>query len=226
MCSYLLGLSAFTCDHNEQNFILVSEVKVELEKATTINGIFNTLNSRYATFLNYDIFQYMVEDFGIDKDQAKLNYPELLEVYIKEHKVSEFENINPLLKEVKKSSKKLVLKFDIEKTCHVSQLRDLTEAVANILGLRPSALRLLCIEEGCVVVTLLIPAPVADFIFNSDQIFTAEDVKEFQALSVIWMKCNDFLYKFNELLHDTDKLKEDIQANISGTTLDSLYPHS
>ena len=57
--------------------------------------------------------------------------------------------------------------------------------------MRPSALRLLHnIEEGCVVVTLLIPALVADFIFSRDNAFSTEEVKEFQVLSILWLESN------------------------------------
>ena len=46
-----------------------------------------------------------------------------------------------MLKKVECSSKKMVLKFDIEMTCKLGKLQDLTKAIANILGLRQSALR-------------------------------------------------------------------------------------
>ena len=196
LCAYLLALPAFNPDHGELKFTLLSEVSSHLEKATTINGIFNVLNKMYATFLNYEIFQSMVDDFNIDQSQEKLKYPEHLDAYIKMHKLSEFEDVNPLLKKIECGSKTMILKFDIDMTCKLAKIQDLTKAVAKILSLRPSAVRLLHIEEGCVVVTLLIPAPVADFIFSSDKVFTTEEVKEFQALPTLWLKCNGHEYEF------------------------------
>ena len=199
LSAYLLALPAFKSDKSKLEFFIMSEVKVELEQATTVNNIFNILNTKYATFMNYDIFQDMVDDYDLDEGQEKLKYPEHLDAYIKMHKLSEFEKINSVLKKFDCGSKKVVLKFDIEMTCNLAKLQDLTKAVANILGLRKSALRLLSIEEGCVIVTLLIPAPVADFIFRSDKIFSAEMIEEFQAQSLLWLVCNGSKYEFNKL---------------------------
>ena len=55
LCAYLLALPAF--DSIKLKLSLLSDIRAELEKATTINGIFNVLNSNYATFINYEIFQ-------------------------------------------------------------------------------------------------------------------------------------------------------------------------
>ena len=199
LSAYLLALPAFKSDKSKLEFFIMSEVKVELQQATTVNDIFNILNTKYATFMNYDIFQRIVDDFDLDEGQEKLKYPEHLDAYVEMHKLSEFEEINPMLKKVECGSKKMVLKFDIEMTCKLCKLQDLTKAVANILGLRKSALRLLSIEKGCVVVTFLIPAPVADFLFNSGEIFPAGKIEEFQAQSLLWLQCNGFEYNFNKL---------------------------
>ena len=200
LSAYLLALPAFKSDESEvEFFMMLEEVKDKLQQATTVNGIFNILNTKYATFLNYEIFQDMVDDFDLDEGQEKLKYPEHLDIYIEMHKLSEFEEINPMLKKVECGSKKMVLKFDIEMTCKLGKLQDLTKAVANILGLKQSALRLLSIEKGCVVATFLIPAPVADFIFSSGEIFPAGKIEEFQAQSLLWLECNGFKYDFNKL---------------------------
>ena len=139
------------------------------------------------------------------------------------HKLSEFEEINPMLKKVECGSKKMVLKFDIDTTCKLSKLQDLTKAVANILRLRKSALRLLSIEKGCVVATFLIPAPVADFIFSSGKIFPAGKIEEFQAQSLLLLECNGFKYDFNKL---NDRSKDTSgMSNIRISTLStSLCP--
>ena len=215
LCAYLLALPAF--DSIKLKLSLLSDIRAELEKATTINGIFNVLNSNYASFINYKIFQRIADDFDIDQDQEKMKYPEYLDAYIKMHKISEFEDINPMLKKVESGSKKMVLKFDIELTRALAKLQDLTSAVAKLLGLRPSALRLLHIEEGCVVMTLLIPAPVADFIFSRDNAFATGEVKEFQALSILWLECNGHKYEFTNVhVRDGDQKLDDVIVKTSG----------
>ena len=197
LCAYLLSLPALKSGESDQQVMLLSEISDKLEKATTVNGIFNVLNRYYATFLNYDIFQGIAKEYEVDPDHEKMEYPEYLRAYIRMHKLSEFEEINPLLKKIECGTKEMVLKFDIKLTCSLAKLQDYTLNIADILGLKPSALRLLSIEEGCVVITLLIPAPVADFIFNSNKIFTIEDMKRFHTQSVLWLKCNGHVYHFS-----------------------------
>ena len=201
---------------SDQQVMLLSEITDKLERATTVNGIFNVLNRYYATFLNYEIFQCIAEEYEVDPDNEKMKYPEYLDAYIKKHNLSEFEEINPLLKDIECGTKEMILKFDIAMTCSLAKLQEYTLNIADILGLRPSALRLLSIEEGCVVITLLISAPVADFIFSSDKIFTVEIMEQFQALSILWLKCNGHVYDFSKLPDEHNDRKEESQTINSG----------
>ena len=197
LCAYLLSLPALKSGDSERQVMLLSEISDKLEKAATINEIFNILNRNYATFLNYEIFQCIAEEYEVDPNHVKMNYPDHLDAYVKMHKLYEFKEVNPMLKKVECGSDEIVLKFDIELTCSLAKLQDYTSNIADILGLRPSALRLLSVEEGCVVVTLHIPAPLVDLIFTTGKRFTPEDVKRFQALSILWLKCNGHAYDFS-----------------------------
>ena len=58
------------------------------------------------------IFQWIVREYGLDQGQ-ELN-PEYLKAYMESHKVSEFIQINPLLKKFADSSNPLTFKFDIK----------------------------------------------------------------------------------------------------------------
>jgi hypothetical protein len=196
LCAYLLSLPAFNSGHTEQEFALLSDVSDHLERAVTINNIFNVLNRKYcASFINYEIFEEMAKYYGIEPDTE---YSEHLDAYIKMHKLSEFEQINPKLNDFNGSSKKMILKFDIDKTCKLAKIQDLKKAVANVLHLKVSALRILSVEDGCIVVTFLIPSLVADYLFNSSSVFTAENVTEFRTLSVLRLECNDRVYEFDD----------------------------
>lgn len=57
-------------------------------------------------------------------------------------------------------------------------------------------LRLLDIKDGCVVVTFLIPLPVAEFFFNKHTGLGKQQEKQFQALAVLWLECNDCIFHF------------------------------
>ena len=198
LCSYLMNLRAFKSGHCKQKPVLLSGIRTELEKAETIDHIFMILSDKCTSFLNFEIFQSMVDEYDIDKSQEKLNYPQYLREYVNKHKLSEFASINPLLEKVDDGSKEVFLKMDIDYTCSLAKLNDLRKPIANILRIKKSALRIVDVKEGCVLVTLLIPAPVADAIFTSDEIFSPQDVCNFQALSVISLECNGYKYNFKD----------------------------
>lgn len=149
--------------------------------------------------MNYEIFQFIIEEYDIDRHQERLKYPEHLKAYINKHKLSEFYEINPQLEDFTDTSKKAILKFDIELISSLGNLKARIENVASILKLKPSALRLLGIEEGCVVATLLIPASIADTIFTSDKQFSSEEEDRFRAVSVVWFRCNGCFFYFRHL---------------------------
>ena len=196
LCFYLLAISAF--NHKEKKLVLLSSHRADLEKAVDLYDIFNLLVTEYASFLNYNIFQLIEDKYQLNKGQEDLKYPEHLVAYINRHKVSEFIEINPFLQKFTKTSKQLVLKFDIESTCRLSNFLNLKKAVANILGLKSSALRLLSIAEGCVVVTFLLPAFIAEDIFTGENPLTQHQKQEFRTLAVLWLESNNCRIVFGE----------------------------
>lgn len=210
LCGYLLNLPAFKHSHKENT--LLSGISDEILKSDTIYGVFNVLSLKYASYLNYNIFLSILKRFNINKSQEMIEYPKLLQDYINSHTLSNFVEIDSKLEKFTDASKKIVLKFDVELTSRVSEVFNLKKAVANILGLKISALRLLSIEEGCVLVTFLIPVNVADSIFIRDRKSIARKVKKFRALSVLWMKCDDFVFDF--------------RSKIQNVKLDSYYKTS
>lgn len=80
LCSDLMSLSAF--NHTALKRMLLSSHQTELERAADLNAIFNLLLKEYASFLNYEIFQLMVDQYKIDDDREELKYPDHLEAYI------------------------------------------------------------------------------------------------------------------------------------------------
>ena len=98
--SDLLAIPAF--NNTKGKPTLLSTHKAEIEAATDLNTIFNILVTEYASFLDYDIFQYIVEKYRIDNGQEELKYAEHLEMYIKKIKITEFMDINPQLENLTK----------------------------------------------------------------------------------------------------------------------------
>ena len=102
----------------------------------------------------------------------------------------EFVKINPKLEKISQSSEKLVLKFNIPLVCEVAKVFDLKDAVAEYLGMKSYTLRLMDIEEGCVVVTVLLPTAVANYVFANG--LTPKQEADIRALSVLWLKCGSY----------------------------------
>ncbi len=193
--SYLLSVSATSTTCKGQKLTLLSDKKQELEKCDTINAIFDLLTTQCASFLNYEIFQSILENYNISEDPERLKYSEHLIEYAKKHKISEFAKVNPLLK-AKNGSKELIMKFDIETTCRLAKVTELKMIIAEIMDLSPSTLEIVDIEDGCVVVTFLIPASVADAIFTPNTVFTSQQKDKLRAASVLWLKCNGHTFDF------------------------------
>ena len=188
-----MSLLAYESDYDKNNPAILSGLAHELKQKETIDDKFALLCEKYASFLNYKIFQSMVDDYCIDRKSNKsLNYPEQLKNYVNKHKLSEFIDINPNLKSFVDTlnSKELIVVMDVDSTSRLANVVDLKKAIAKILGLkRKAALRIIDIKKGCVQVTLLIPALLADLIFICDKKFTEEEVKKFQALSITRLQC-------------------------------------
>ena len=197
LCSFLLSLSASSKSYKGQTLSLLSDKKSELIKKGTITDIFNFLTTECASFLNYDIFEKIQKKYNLPGDREELSYHEYLKAYIESHKISEFIKINPLLN-CEDGSKKLILKYDIETTCSLAKVNELKKFIAKILDLNPSALHILDIKDGCLLVTFLTPASIADAIFTSDTAFTSQQIHELQSASVLWMECNGHTFNFGK----------------------------
>ena len=135
---YLLTASAFS--HTYQQIMPLLTHEEDLTKATNMYKIFNFLAKEYASFLNYDIFQFIVKVYSIDNGQEEFMYPEHLRSYLLRHKLSEFVSIK-LAKWA--ASEKLILLMDIGVTSRLTMIADLKPCIARILGISLGSLELM-----------------------------------------------------------------------------------
>lgn len=195
----------------------------KLKKADDIDEIFD-LTEDCASFVHYDIYQSIRDTFCSGwKDFPELNYPKDFRDYIERHTIEEFSKSIPNLKEkhAKMASKELTFKFDnIHVHDRVIKLEDLRMVVAKVLRLHPSEVLLIDVEKGCVIVTFLIPTSVAEDIFA--QKLSSSQVKEFEMLSVLWIRCGNFEMKFTTGVPSDVNQEENPQISDSG---DSMCVH-
>ena len=204
--AHLLNMPVFQKTKGAKQLKLLSGRAAKLEKASSINDIFEILSLECCSFLDYGIFKSIVKHYGIDKGQEAFRYSEHVDDYLKRHKIKEFMMINPALGKVTDDSEKLIFKFDIEMTTDLGKVMNLKATIAKILGLRASALHLLDIKEGCVEVTFLISKLVAQAIFSiGGDSFTKEQIRELQKLSVTWLRLNDTVIDVTKLAHESEE---------------------
>lgn len=198
--TFLLRLPAFAPDQTDrQGVMLLLDLESKLEAADDINAIFDLVGRECASFLNYDVYKFILTEYCVsaDFDQSpQLLYSEHLKDYINKHKISEFFAINPELKKYADTSKQL--KLDIDATFKVTKIIELQSAVAAILGLIPSALKIYGIEDGCVIAIFLILRVIADIIFVDSKTFSSKQSQEFRSLSIRWLECNDCKFDFRK----------------------------
>lgn len=171
----------------------------KLRKADDIYDIFD-LTNECASFLHYEIYQSIRDEFCSDwKDFPELNYPVHFRAFIEKHTIDELFKTIPNLKEKhdRMAYKELTFKFgNIHVSDKVVKLDELRKIVAKVLERHPSEIELINVEKGCVIVTFLILTSVAAEIFGPDGRLSASQVKEFEELSVLWLRCGDFEVDF------------------------------
>ena len=193
LCRFILDLPAFvhTCRGNHTQANLFSGRKADLKKATSLIEIFDILGE-CCSFLDCNPLWEIIREYKIDGD-AVVRYRQEQNDYVRKHITPQ--DFIPL-NHADENSSRITLKFDLHELTRVlDDVMKLKDAVARILGLEPSALRILDIRCGCIELTLLIPTLVADVLFNKETVLSPEQVKQFQDLSLMWIQYD--VYMFN-----------------------------
>ena len=182
----------------------------DLNDAKTVEDLFFLLRGK-TSFLDYQVYESLRQKFLSKEKDKLLRYPKYLVDYVNKHKISEFLQINPGLKE-HTSGSKLTLKFGgIEEVDQIAKVLDIQQALATVLSVSASALRLFNIERGCVLVTFLVPNHIASTLFPHGLEFTQEQMAQLRALLVEWIIFNG---KEMDILDGVRKPKvQDISGN-------------
>ena len=180
-------------DLNKIKQFLENKLDSDLDEANSLHDIFRLIRKRSKAsfnFLNYRIYKSLRDRFIPEEKDEAFNYPDYLKAYANKHRLSEFLEINPKLKEIDINTLNniLHLKFDIQASDKLINVLELQQSLAPLLEVKPSALQILNIEQGCVIVTFLIPAHVAEVAFQHVREFTP---KQLSRLSVKWIKLGD-----------------------------------
>ena len=157
---FVLSLEAFTDNIGVK--LLDEEDKQKIKAAEDVSDVFITLCD-YTSFFNYHIIEHIVDRFGSASDRKGMDdYVESFHAFCKRNIFEVPQNM--LAVSSRRSAKVLVLKC----TQSISSLKGVDRIkgeIADIFGLRPSALQISSIKKGCIELHFLISAAVADYIF-------------------------------------------------------------
>ena len=136
----------------------------KLVEAKTIEEIFITINP-YLSYFNYEVLQVVIEAHGTDKDKQNMQqYLNDFSEYCKRVPCVEFHeesNFN--------QSKRTKVKFKLDYNKSELKLGDvkrIQRRIARILNLKPSALFLHRVDDGCVAFTFLIRTSMIDYVMD------------------------------------------------------------
>ena len=183
--------------YDEHNLKLLSSKPGAVHEFKQLENVYDVISelSNFASFLNFNVFEQIINKFEIDKTQEELKYPEKLRQYVEKHTVSEFMEIHPVLNRYTDDTKKLVIILDVKQiTDSISEMLDIGQALAHIMKLDQCQLLIHNIGGGSVTVTFLIPAFVADYMFSGQKecIFSQEQIEELRKISIKMLKCNGY----------------------------------
>ena len=183
-------LSAYedVCESNGKTVSLFSDAdEVKLNSATSVDQVFQILRN-YWTFFKCEILFSIVDHYGDDTDQEKVkDYQKELKLFFNNRKVSEVPG-ELLSSSVDEMRDKVLIKLDKENPPW-SDITDLEFRICEILGIMPSALLIIRIQEGCVEITFSIPKHISREIFSRP--FTTEQKDCFREASVLMLACGD-----------------------------------
>lgn len=197
LCGFIENLAEFDSNKNEEQ---LKVAKDKLRSAETMCRVFRTISEHCASFLDFEIFEAIRERYGIEQDDDHLRYADHVRAYVEKHKISEFFTINPRLeKKCVDASDEIIIKFDIHLNNKLDKVVGLKRALANILKVQTTALQLIAIEEGCVIMIYLIPTFMVQTICRK---FTKSQVEEFRSLSALWVICGECKFDFRRAIFD------------------------
>lgn len=154
----ILALGIFQADEN-----VLNDVGKNIRNATSIADIFLELMC-YWSFFNYELLEHIIQVFGTPEDKLKL------QKYLDDLKKFCQRRIFEVPAHVYGNERKEQdwVKFTVKLDDEVQKLKDLCQVkskIAEIIGLRLSALYLCRIARGCVEVVFMVPQLVAQKVF-------------------------------------------------------------
>ena len=175
------------------------DVEEKLNSATSVNQVFQILKKSWS-FLKCEILYSIVDHCGDDKDRAKVkDYQEQLEAFFNKRRVSEVPEELVSSSSVDEMRDKILIKLDKENPPW-SDITDLEFRICKIFGIKPSALLIIGVRQGCVEIIFSIPKHISQLIFSKP--LTGEQQDHFREASVLRLSCGHIQLTFDVSCND------------------------
>ena len=170
--------------------------KEKLKEENSLDVVFIVI-SGYWSFLECDILESIVTNYGTDEDHDKMErYKKKLECFCR-RRLSEVPGGQLHLKGSSESHERqsMIVKLDIHDHTRLSAIKEMKLKLCKILSIVPTTIEIKCICQGCVEITFLIPQCIAKALFEIP--LTKAQVDALQAMSVVRITCGNFDKLFN-----------------------------
>ena len=152
-------------------------LRAELSRAASMVDILKVICGRLISFFNYEILEEIIIKYGTSIDKEKLSnylfkFSECCEHSVFEVPQSKF---HPSMSKRKCSC--FALKYTEETPITVGQTKTACRNIASILKIDSWSLRLLSVEEGCIVLRLAVPQAVDVFPLSTSQVEALHEIK-------------------------------------------------
>lgn len=168
-------------DHNSLVLILTEQEALfergDLSGVKTVSDVFIAIKP-YCSFFNYDVIERLVRVKGSQKEKGYLQkYLQSFSAYCKAMPCAETVCGN---EDTKSKRTKLKFKLDYDRQLKPDIILSIKYKIASNLGIRPSALYLCQIRDGCILLEFLVPTFIVEHIFplnNTQKIALHRDIK-------------------------------------------------
>lgn len=174
-------------NHDCKTVSLFSDTDQEkLNSAISVDQVFQVLR-KYWSFLKCEILYSVVDHCGDESDQARVkDYQKQLQIFFNKRKVSEVPEELMSSSSIDELRDKMLIKLDKENPLWTA-ITDLEFRICEILGIMPSALLIIGVQEGCVEITFSIPKHISQQIFNKPLTRVQQD--HFREACVLRLAC-------------------------------------
>ena len=148
-------------DHSVPN--LFHLIRQELVNVGEIGKLFQLITP-YVSFFNYDIIESILEEYGDSEDKEKFKvYLEKFEVFCKRRATE----VPSVLDGEDSTTTHLRVKVedDFQHMYTVKAVRSFRAKLCTILGVTEPCLRLVSIENGCILLTFILPTFILPHVF-------------------------------------------------------------